>query len=254
MFVSTIKIEGGYNAGLASRLIVVRACISPGPWSLPHRAVSQPPVFHLLTILLSTTQCTRELLQAYYIKLAQTHSSGLYVVLDAGPRPTRIDTLPSHLIEWSVPPPRTASQSNGTIRHDEPDSSSESSESEPEQPQRRSVPTASSSFGSSHSTHRSPLGPPHQSAALSASISVPISRVTSPSTSHGRPPPKGFRSPMIGRRRRRPSLIDPTSRAAAEIGSEYDVDVTALEGKLRGSRRRRIEIDDGREGEPGTPV
>jgi len=39
-----------------------------------------------------------------------------------------------------------------------------------------------------------------------------------------------------------------------EIGPEYDIDVTALEGALRGSRRRRIEIDDGREREPGTPV
>lgn len=48
--------------------------------------------------------------------------------------------------------------------------------------------------------------------------------------------------------------MDPTSSAAAEIGLEYDVDATTLEGTLRGSRRRRIEIDDGREGEPGTPV
>ena len=61
---------------------------------------------------------------------------------------------------------------------------------------------------------------------------------------------------MIGRRRRRSSLIDPTSPGAvgAEVDPEYEVDVTALEGALRGSRRRRIEIDDGREGEPGTPV
>jgi len=50
--------------------------------------------------------------------------------------------------------------------------------------------------------------------------------------------------------------MDPTSPAAAgaEMGTEYDGDVVALEGALRGSRRRRIEIDDGREGEPGTPV
>jgi hypothetical protein len=179
-------------------------------------------------------------------------------VLDAGPRPTRIDTLPSHLIEWTVPPigvsppPRTASQPNGAMQHDDPD---ESSESEPEQLRRRLVPAApksGSSLGSS--IHRSPVAPAAQAqSALSASFSVPTSRVTSPSTSFGRPL-QGVRSPVIGRRRRRPSLIDPTSLAAAEIGSEYDVDVTALEGTLRGSRRRRIEIDDGREGEPGTPV
>jgi len=211
----------------------------------------------------TTPQCTRELLQAYYIKLAQTHSSGLYVVLDAGPRPTKIDTLPSHLIEWHVPPigvpppPRNALQPHGTARQDEADCSSES-EPEPEQPQRRPVPAASrsiSSLGSSHSIHRSPV--PHvvppPPPTLSASTSVPTSRVTSPSTPFGRLS-RGFRSPMIGRRRRRPSLIDSTSptAAGAEIGPEYDVDVTALEGALRGSRRRRIEIDDGRE--PGTPV
>jgi hypothetical protein len=213
----------------------------------------------LMAIDQSTPQCTRELLQAYYVKLAQTHSSGLYVVLDAGPRPTKIDTLPSHLIEWTVPPigvppPQGTSQSDGAARRDE---SGSESESEPEQPPRRIVPTAPRSFsslGSSHSTHRSTLVPPPPS-ALSASTSVPTSRVTSPSTSFGRPP-RGFRSPMIGRRRRRSSLLDPTSPAAAgvEIGPEYDIDVTALEGALRGSRRRRIEIDDGREREPGTPV
>lgn len=181
-------------------------------------------------------------------------------MLDAGPRPTRIDTLPSHLIEWTVPPigiappSRNASQSDGR-RHDGPDSPSESSESEPEQPRRRFVPAAprsGSSFGSSQSTHRSPGALPPQS-ALSASISAPIPHAPSPSTSFGRPP-QGFRSPVIGRRRRRPSVIGPTSLAAAELGLEYEVDVTALEGTIRGSRRRRIETDDGREGEPGTPV
>lgn len=226
-----------------------------------------PPV---LSTDQSTPQCTRELLQAYYVKLAQTHSSGLYVVLDAGPRPTKIDTLPSHLIEWTVPPPQNEPESSGTVRQDK---TSSSSESEPEEPQRRRIQAAprsvtgrgsTHSTHSTHTTHRSPavLPLPPPPSALSASRSVP----TSPPTSFGRPP-RGFRSPMIiGRRRRRPSLIDPTSPATAtatagagagaEIGPEYgyDVDVTALEGALRGGSRRRIEIDEGREREPGTPV
>jgi hypothetical protein len=101
--------------------------------------------------------------------------------------------------------------------------------------------------------------------ALAQTQSAPNIGISTGDPANVRSPVPTFRSPVVGRRRRRSSERDEDPRVANTflgMGQSHSVDVSdpgAMEGLIRGSRRRRLHMDgndrDRRmEVEPGTPV
>jgi hypothetical protein len=254
-------------------------------------------------------QCTREVLHAYYVKLARTHSSGRYVVPDSSPRPAPIDTLPSDQIEWndlngsseSLPASRRRrnaqsasdmelSQSTPMDEGNDSDSSSDGEGGESSAmatdilPSRRFPSRGQSTTSSPVAIGQNPRRAPIQASSSATveqnvafmemrshagrSLLAPSTTGVDPSTS--RRPLHTFRSPVVGRRRRRgsddedddPRVANTNAFLAMNPALRHPVDVGdsgAVEGLLRGNRRRRLHLngsdrDRRMEIEPGTPV
>lgn len=261
--------------------------------------------------------CTREVLHAYYVKLARTHSSGQYSVPDTSPRPAHIDTLPSDQIEWNHA--NGSSESLGSTRRrrhgqnssemmnvedniamEDGNSSDSSSDGEDgESPamatdilpsrrlQSRGLSRTASPAMIGQNLRRTPIQP-SSNATVEQNVAFMEMRSQAASRSTLAPPPStgataavdpgisksplsAFRSPVVGRRRRRSTGKDEDPRVASGflsmdpnttrlLGHTVDVsDPAAMEGLLRGSRRRRLHMDGNNrdrrmEVEPGTPV
>ncbi|CAG7854045.1 SubName: Full=Related to PHO80-cyclin {ECO:0000313/EMBL:CCA69568.1} [Serendipita indica DSM 11827] len=239
--------------------------------------------------------CTREVLHNYYVKLVRTHSSGRYFVPDTSPRPAPIDTLPSDQIEWNAHGASLSSSSSSlstqrpqagisASQAEEDDSSSDEEDSSPAMATdiRRRIPSQTSS-----NSNGTPLGNgntsrighvPSSSATLEQNVAFMElrslgNRTMASSPSHSQPsgsrnspvnvptatrsPLTTFRSPTVGRRRRRSSSRSEQPRVANALLDLQASDPGAVEGLLRGSRRRRLHLEDEdrrMEVEPGTPV
>lgn len=264
-----------------------------------------------LRACLFNRQCNREVLHAYYIKLARTHSSGRYVVPDSSPRPAPIDTLPPDQIEWNdlngsseslsasrrrrnaqTASDMELSQSSAMDEVNDSDSSSDGDDGESSAmatdilPSRR-LPSrgVSSPAAIAQNPRRTPIqassnATVEQNVAFmemrsqaGRSLLAPSTTGVDPSTS--RLPLHTFKSPVVGRRRRRGSDEDDDDPRVANanvflarnpatqqqlLGHSVDVnDPGAVEGLIRGSRRRRLHLngndrDHRMEIEPGTPV